>query len=124
VLDDPDIAHYVNGFGRTGDLGFVAVTAGDRPIGAAWVRQFTGDEPGFGYVDDQTPELSIAVVEQHRGEGLGSQLLVRMLEQVPRCSLSVDERNPAARLYESLGFEEVARSGHSSTMIVDARLEA
>jgi ribosomal protein S18 acetylase RimI-like enzyme len=124
VLDDPDIAHYVKGYGRAGDVGFVAVSAGGQPIGAAWTRQFTGDEPGYGYVDDDTPELSIAVVDEHRGAGLGSQLLARLLEQIPRCSLSVDHRNPAAGLYERLGFKVVERSGRSLTMIVDARLQA
>ncbi len=116
ALNEPKIAHHVVGFGtRTGDVGFIAEDL--HPIGAAWVRWFTSEDPGYGYVDDDAPELSIAVVEKHRGQGVGSTLMRRLLEVVPRCSLSVDSRNPAIRLYARLGFEAVATDGYSVTML-------
>ena len=117
MLDVPQIAHYAKGFGRAGDIGLVAETVDGVSIGAAWVRRYSSHDPAFGYVDDDTPELSIAVVPEHRGTGLGTQLLVQLLAQVPRCCLSVDRRNPALRLYERLGFETVSRSGDSITML-------
>jgi ribosomal protein S18 acetylase RimI-like enzyme len=116
VLADPQIAHYANGFGRPGDQGLVAETS-TGSIGAAWVRRFSRNDPGYGYVDDDTPEFSIAVIEKSRGTGVGTALLVQLLVEVPRCSLSVDHRNPAVRLYERLGFEMVDRSGDSLTML-------
>jgi ribosomal protein S18 acetylase RimI-like enzyme len=93
------------------------------PIGAAWVRRYSIDNPAYGYVDDDTPELSIAVVATHRGMGVGTELLTKLIADVPRCSLSVDQRNPAVRLYESLGFEIIERSGTSLTMIRDNYLQ-
>lgn len=52
----------MSGWGRAGDMGFVAVDAGSgEPIGAAWLRLLGGDERGYGYVDDETPELGMAV---------------------------------------------------------------
>lgn len=101
------------GTGR-GDVGRVAVDRDGEPVGAAWARQLTG----YGFVDEHTPELSIAVVESHRGLGIGSALLLSLLDAVPRVSLSVDRRNPARRLYERFGFRVVREDGdHTLVML-------
>jgi ribosomal protein S18 acetylase RimI-like enzyme/predicted O-methyltransferase YrrM len=118
VLDRPDIRHYYLGFGRRpGDIGRIAETGAGEPVGATWVRQLTSADPGYGYVDDDTPELTIAVTAPYRGAGVGSALLADLLVEVPRCSLSVDVRNPARSLYERFGFEKVGGSGDSLTML-------
>jgi GNAT superfamily N-acetyltransferase len=118
VLDQPDVSHYYRGFGRrAGDVGRIAETRGGEPVGAAWVRHFTSADPGYGYVDDDTPELTIAVLPAHRGQGLGTTLLLDVFAGAPRSSLSVDRRNPARRLYERLGFEVVAANGDTLTML-------
>lgn len=117
IVDRPDLARYVRGFGRApGDVGVIAELDG-APIGAAWVRQTTITDPGYGFVDESTPELSIAVVSGHRGQGVGTELLTALLGRLDRCSLAVDERNPARRLYERLGFEVVSHEGASVTML-------
>ena len=71
---DPDlpVARYVNNWGRPGDAGLVAWEAG--PVGAAWYRLFPANAPGFGFVDEETPELTIAVVPSRRGSGLGGRV--------------------------------------------------
>jgi GNAT superfamily N-acetyltransferase len=121
VLDQPDVSQYYRGFGRRiGDVGRIAETRGGEPVGAAWARQFTSTDPGYGFVDDHTPELSIAVLPAHRGRGLGTTLLLDVFAEVPRSSLSVDRRNPARRLYERLGFEVVAANGDTLTMLRQA----
>jgi GNAT superfamily N-acetyltransferase len=117
VVYEPRLAHHVDGFGTwRSDIGFIAELGG-RPVGAAWVRQLTEDDPGYGFVDNATPELSIAVLEEWRGRGLGTQLMEALVAAVPRCSLSVDRRNPAVRLYERFGFIVVATDGDSVTMV-------
>jgi ribosomal protein S18 acetylase RimI-like enzyme len=121
VLDQPDVSHYFRGFGeRVGDVGRIAVTDSGEPVGAAWVRRFGSTEPGYGYVDEQTPELTIATVPAARGQGLGTTLLLDLFTVVRRCSLSVDRRNPAVRLYERFGLEVVAVDGDTLTMLYDA----
>ena len=118
VVDSPPLSEYWVDFGqRPGDIGR-AVSWRTEFGGAAWVRSMTG----YGYVDDDTPELSIALDPPVRGRGLGGRLLESLFEEVPRCSLSVDDRNPAVRLYRRWGFEEVRHDGeHSLVMLRDAR---
>jgi len=43
-----------------------------QPIDAAWLRLLVGDNRGFGYVDEKTPESSIALLPGHCGQGIGS----------------------------------------------------
>ena len=118
VVDEPHITRYYRGFGmRPGDAGRIAIDAAGRPIGAAWVRRSTADDPSYGYVDDDTPELGIAVVDDRRGQGIGAALLAELLAEVGDCSLSVDRRNPAARLYERLGFVVWHEEDDTLTMI-------
>jgi GNAT superfamily N-acetyltransferase len=113
LRDVPALARYVTGWGdRPSDIGFVGLEAADlRPIGAAWLRLLIGDDAGYGYVDDVTPELAIAVVPSLRGTGLGGQLLQALLGEAkvlfPGVCLSVRADNPARRLYERLGFRLV-----------------
>lgn len=118
ILDEPHIVKYHAEFGtRAGDVGMVAETAAGEPLGAAWVRRVEG----YGFVDADTPELGIAVLADERRRGIGSALLHELFRSVPRCSLSVDTRNPAIGLYERLGFRTVATDGgHSATMLLEA----
>src|SRR5688572_26890228 len=75
VVQLPELARYVRGWSDDpDDLGVIAVESG-RPIGAAWLRRLTGANRGYGYVDDETPELSIAVRPEYRGRGVGTRLL-------------------------------------------------
>jgi ribosomal protein S18 acetylase RimI-like enzyme len=120
VMADPRYALYLEGWPRQGDYGLVAEQ--DGPLGAAWYRTYTEANHGYGFVAEDVPELSIAVIVSRRHEGIGRRLLVELIEagaaQGHRAlSLSVAENNPARGLYESSGFVLVERHGHSCTMV-------
>lgn len=122
IIRQPEISRYVDGWGRMGDSGFIVVVEETQlPIGAAWIRLMTGDGKGYGYVDDQTPELTIAVAPDFRGHGIGGELMNRLLAQTQTIyravCLSVSADNPAFRLYQRLGFETIKADGSSLTMI-------
>jgi ribosomal protein S18 acetylase RimI-like enzyme len=121
IVNQPHLARYVEGWGRAGDMGFVAVDSDSRqPFGAVWSRLPVGENKGFAYVDDATPELSIAFLPEYRGKGIGTRLLNRYLEAARKTyeavSLSVSPNNPARRLYARLGFEVVEVRGTHPVM--------
>ncbi len=77
---------------------------------------------GFGFVDEQTPELSMALKPAYRGQGIGTMLMEALLQTLQQqgykqLSLSVDKRNRAVGWYKKLGFEIVAASGSAYTML-------
>ena len=109
VLAHDQVVIFHQGWGRAGDDGLVAESADGEPIGMVWCRRFTEAVHGEGFVDEDTPELAIAVAAGRRGGGVGAALLAAMAERlraagVRRVSLSVDEGNPAHDLYARLGW--------------------
>ncbi len=122
LRSDPVLVRYIEGWGRAGDDGLVALALDDVAAGAVWIRQFSPDAPGYGFVDADTPELSIAVDRDHRGRGAGSLLLAGILGRarargVRRISLSVERENAARSLYERFGFVKVDERDDAWTMV-------
>jgi GNAT superfamily N-acetyltransferase len=120
TVEEGSLWRYVSGWGRRGDTAVVALEEG-FPIGAAWFRLFTREEPGFGFVDEQSPEVAIAVVPSRRGRGIGHELLVALIDVAREqgfgaLSLSVADGSPAMHMFEHQGFEKVEQTDGSSTM--------
>ncbi|HEU6445224.1 MAG TPA: GNAT family N-acetyltransferase [Gaiellaceae bacterium] len=122
-VEDTSLWRYVSGWGRRGDTAVVALEEG-FPIGAAWFRLFSHDEPGFGFVDEQTPEVAISVVPSRRGRGIGSELLDELIavareQGYGALSLSVADDSPAMHMFEHQGFEKSDKTDGSWTMRLD-----
>ena len=117
------VSRYVRGWGRPGDTAVIALENG-FPVGAAWFRVFRAAEPGYGFVDGETPELAIAVVPSKRGHGVGDELLGALIQRAQsagygRLSLSVEPGNPARKLYERHGFVVVDEGAEAWTMVAE-----
>jgi ribosomal protein S18 acetylase RimI-like enzyme len=120
-LEDLPVGRYVDRWGRPGDTAVVLIER-FRPVGAAWYRLFRAATPGYGFVDEETPELTIAVVPSCRGKGYGAELLTALLDRARadgyrRISLNVESDSPAVHLYERHGFEKVADRDGASVMV-------
>jgi len=122
IIFEPEIYVYIKDFGGKDDCGVVAERDG-KVVGAAWMRII----PAYGHIDDDTPELAISVLPGYRGQGAGTALLTRLFELLrahgyKRTSLSVQKDNPAARLYQRLGYEitgdRMDHAGHGDYIMV------
>ena len=118
--EHPEFTKLLSGWGRHGDLGVVAEDGGQQ-LGAAWFRLWTTEVHSYGFVDEASPELGLAVPLIYRRKGIGRVLLTELIararaDRFPALSLSVNPFNPARSLYESLGFQKVGESGTSWTL--------
>ena len=131
IVFTEDFIQYTEAFGTNPlDLGIVAEDNGN-PVGVAWVRLMKS----YGYVDNDTPELSISLLPEYRGKGIGTVLLSELLHslKMKNCryvslsvqkaryvSLSVQKANTAAlRLYRKAGFRIVEDKGDELIMKID-----
>jgi ribosomal protein S18 acetylase RimI-like enzyme len=102
---------------REGDLGVIAERSG-VPVGAAWLRVFSGEELGP-WDDAGIPVLAIAVDRLDRGVGVGRLLMTALIEVavasgVPAINLVTGTFNEVAvGLYHACGFRDVAQQGEA-----------
>lgn len=121
ILDKPEISNYIDNWGQLpNDLAIVA-EFNNELIGAIWGRSFQPPKIGFGFVDRETPEISMAIIKSFRNKGIGTRLIEEISnryakKKIKAISLSVDELNKAKNLYERSGFEIIANTGTSVTM--------
>ena len=108
IIEKPELRVYTDDFGfRKGDHCLVA-DFGGKVVGAVWARIMDD----YGHVDDETPSLAISLYKEYRGQGIGSQLMVKMLELLKwqgfeRASLAVQKANYAVKIYKDIGFKTV-----------------
>jgi GNAT superfamily N-acetyltransferase len=127
LAQDPELPvyRYVQNWGRRGDAGVIAFE-GRNVYGAAWYRLFPESEAGFGFVDEETPELTIAVVPSRRGHGTGAELLDALLERARRdgfTRLSLSAERGQTGFYEQHGFRPVREGAAAVTMLAELTTE-
>ena len=73
-------------------------------------------------MDEETPELTIAVVPSQRGHGTGAELLEALLEQARAdgfAQISLSAEPGQTGFYEQHGFRELRREDGTVTMVAD-----
>src|SRR5207302_425712 len=112
-----DLKHEAERLREAGvEVGIVLELTGEMRLldvyGAAWYRLFPESAPGFASVDEETPELTVAVVPSHRGHGTGGELLEALLAQARAdgfSSISLSAEPGQTQFYEKHGFRELRR---------------
>lgn len=121
IINEPTIAVFIEDFGRPDDNCLVAEIDG-RIVGAVWTRLLNGKIKGFGNIDDTTPEFAISLLPEHRGKGIGTDLMRQMLELLKekgytQTSLAVQKDNYAATMYQNVGFEIIDATEEEYIMV-------
>ena len=85
-----------------------SLSSGGRVVGSVWTRIMDD----YGHVDDETPSCAVSLYKEYRGQGIGSQLMMKMLDLLrqqgyKKVSLSVQKANYAVKMYEKSGFKTV-----------------
>lgn len=111
VVRQPEFGRYVEGWGRAGDRGFVALDPDSGELlGSVWFREPISARP---------PELAFAVAPGQRKRGIGAALLTQWVRANPEQSevaLRVNASHPAVRLYERFGFKIVQQDTGTVTL--------
>ena len=115
IMQRPEYARYVQGWGHPTDKGYVAHDKNEGTLlGAVWLRAPVENHPG-----EAPPELAFVVRAGHRHRGIGASLLTQMVRNNPNLSailLQVGANSPAVRLFEKFGFEIASQSAQSVVM--------
>jgi GNAT superfamily N-acetyltransferase len=112
-LAPPGVNNALAGWNDHGSDAGVIAQADAVPVGAAWYRFYTKNKCIRGHMDDQIPTLVIAVAQEHRGLGIGKQMIKWLTNYASQSgihamSLMVSKDNHAASLYRQCGFVEYA----------------
>ena len=124
ILQHPGVRIYAENWGGPDDVGVIGEVDGEI-AGACWMRLVKGGV-GLGYVDDETPQLGIAVLPEFHRRGHGEVLMRAALEAARahgyrKVALTVHPLNPAIRLYERCGFRRVEDRRTYHLMTADLR---
>ena len=101
ILEKPELRVYMDG----------------RVVGAVWTRIMDD----YGHVDDETPSFAISLYKAYRGQGIGTQLMAKMLDLLKqqgyeRASLAVQKANYAVKMYRDVGFKTVDENAEEFIM--------
>ncbi len=118
IIEQDDLQVYVRGFGDDPHDHCLVAEVDGKIAGAVWVRIMDD----YGHLDSQTPSLAISLYKEYRGQGIGTQLLLQMMdllrkEKYAQVSLSVQKENYALRMYEKAGFKIVEDRGEEVLMV-------
>lgn len=118
IIEQPELQVYIDEFGnKQGDICFVA-EIDNTIIGAVWVRIMND----YGHIDDATPSFAISLLKEYRGDGIGTKLMMQMLEELrkqgyEKASLAVQKMNYAVRMYKKVGFEVIDENEEEYIMV-------
>jgi len=120
IVKNEDLQVYVRDFGLLPDDKCLVAEADTKIVGAVWCRIMND----YGHIDDDTPSLAISLYKEYRNQGIGTELLRRIIlllrqSGYKRVSLSVQKANYAARMYLNAGFKVVNENPEEYIMALD-----
>ena len=116
--DFPQLKIYEKNYGvYHSDLGLYALVE-HTIAGAIWLRKLGKEHNLNGFVNEDTPILSIAIKPEFRGQGIGSAMLEQLLIEAgavfEQISVSVLNQTKTIEFFEKVGFTKVDNSDTKS----------
>ena len=120
ITDSPELQVYIRDFGSSRHDHALAAVADGSIAGAVWIRIMDD----YGHVDDETPSCAVSLSKEYRGQGMGSQLMMKMLALLrqkgyKKVSLSVQKANDAVKMYAKAGFKTVDANEEEYSMTAE-----
>lgn len=118
IIRLPELQVYITDFGKKpDDICFLAEADG-KVAGAVWVRVMED----YGHLEDGVPSFAISLYKEYRGQGIGTELMKRMLQELAqrgyeKASLAVQKANYAVGMYRKVGFEIVGENEEEYLMM-------
>lgn len=118
IIYQPEIALYYEQFGTGSADNCIVAEIDGKVVGAVWTRIMND----YGHIDDQTPSFAISLLKDFRNQGIGTELMRRMLQLLKnqgynQASLAVQKANYAVRMYKKVGFEIVDENAEEFIMV-------
>lgn len=118
IINNEELQVYVKNFGTNENDNCLVAEYDDKIIGACWTRIMND----YGHIDNKTPSFAISLYEEYRGKGIGTQLMLKMLELLKKkgykqASLAVQKENYAVKMYKKVGFEIIDENSEEYIMI-------
>lgn len=122
IINNDELQVYIKDFGEKPDDRCLIAEADEKIVGAVWVRIMED----YGHIDDETPSFAISLYREYRGHGIGTALMVKMLELLresgyKKASLAVQKENYAVKMYKKVGFEVVGENAEEYIMVCNLR---
>ncbi len=120
IIKNKDLQVYVEEFGSRKDDNCLVAECNNKIVGACWTRIMND----YGHVDEETPSFAISLYEEYRGKGIGTDLMIKMLEllkqkEYKKASLAVQKANYAVKMYKKVGFEIVDENDEEFIMVCE-----
>ena len=118
IVNSPELQVYVEKFGTQKHDRALIAEINNKAVGAVWVRIMND----YGHIDDATPSFAISLYKEYRGCGIGTAMMLKMLDILKNCgyekaSLAVQKANYAVRMYQHVGFEVVRENEEEYIMV-------
>ena len=118
IIKNKELQVYIEDFGTNKDDNCLVAEYKNKIIGACWTRIMND----YGHIDNETPSFAISLYEEYRGKGIGTDLMLKMLELLKqkgykKASLAVQKENYAVKMYKKVGFEIIDENDEEYIMI-------
>ncbi|MBQ9474236.1 MAG: GNAT family N-acetyltransferase [Bacteroidales bacterium] len=122
IIENEELQVYVRDFGSQPDDRCLVAECDGQVIGAVWSRIMDD----YGHIAADTPSLAMSLYKEFRHMGIGTELLLRMLQLLcedgyKRVSLSVQKANYAVRMYRRGGFEVIGETEEEFIMVCNLK---